>query len=1016
MLFAGGAAASPVATSDAQYTVLGRVFPDPLAGCQLIGASPCSPNAKGNIPAGQFIQYAEFLDALRYMNQRPEWRRYMEVWALDGKLGDGAGSGLGSDATAGNNLGRLEFTPRPEHQSAGLPTTTLDRKKSDLIVVRVTDETVPDKGKKRYALSLSIHGIERAGLEGGTRAMEDVVTAYTTGRATQPVVPASVAAGAPTFADVLKKAIVYFTYPNPDGWRRGAVSEGGVFFQRYNGNGVDINRDWPDIGFSFRPYSGLSEPEPRALSRFFGDVRSTTKSPFAAGDDLHGQPGADALSYTLLPHGRHDYAKDLRIRETAKAIHRATYEAVKWSPIVQPNDAPQGGGVPCSPAPVVSYCAKIYGQTWGTVYDTINYTTTGALGDWFDSSIGLGADGIDNEMSFSHLDKNIVFDPHTEQLHVDGNKSLIYAHLAQLLAPASGRFDVAGSKGYVPNRRLVRQEQVFQADPDKRTVPQDDIHDQRGIADPTDSGQTAFPFEVRRTAPAKGRPGIYDGGMRVDVTTTNADGIGTGLVTLKVQCKGCDDHPGVTEDDEWVTVAEDYNQSFVYAQAGVTAAVNRPQAFKADGSPVEWRAVVGQGSAITRMDIDFTSGPATTDGATGGDDPPVLKGYDVANTDFFRDLNKHVASSGQAFSTVDPRAVIGGGQSLAGLGSLVLADDPLPGFTGRFDGESGPSGPPTADFTFHSTGSVPGAGSRLPGTYETKEFTIGPDDGNAQMKVRIDWASSGDDFDLYLYRKDANGDEIAVDDSAASSTDHEEVVVPDPQAGDYVIYVDNWAASDPTWSGAVTFTAGTAQPDAGSGAFTTAEKDAWFDKLRAYVEGGGNLVLTDGALRALPELTGIAGSAIARQTVYAGQMAFATSASQTTLGDPLASGVDQEGARFNAGMRRQTFEPTPLGFAIQDAAGGDASFARQYDVDRQAFTAAGGRVAATSADSGARDAKPVYSRVTLGEIPIGQGTLRIAGALLPQPSEEFDHSLGLEPYAVTYTGYILWHNLLDTGG
>ena len=145
-------------------------------------------------------------------------------------------------------------------------------------------------------------------------------------------------------------------------------------------------------------------------------------------------------------------------------------------------------------------------------------------------------------------------------------------------------------------------------------------------------------------------------------------------------------------------------------------------------------------------------------------------------------------------------------------------------------------------------------------------------------------------------------------------------------------------------------------------------------------------------------------------------MAFATSPSESTLGDPLASGVDQEGARFNAGMRRQTFEPTPLGFAIQNADGADASSARQYDVDRAAFTAAGGRVAATSADSGAGDAQTVYGRVTLGEIAIGQGTLRIAGALLPQPSEEFDHTLGLEPYAVTYTGYILWRNLLTAGG
>jgi len=49
----------------------------------------------------------------------------------------------------------------------------------------------------------------------------------------------------------------------------------------------------------------------------------------------------------------------------------------------------------------------------------------------------------------------------------------------------------------------------------------------------------------------------------------------------------------------------------------------------------------------------------------------------------------------------------------------------------------------------------------------------------------------------------------------------------------------------------------------------------------------------------------------------------------------------------------------------------DGSFARQYDLDKAALTAAGGRVAATSANSGARNAVPVYTRVTLGEIRLG---------------------------------------------
>ena len=68
---------------------------------------------------------------------------------------------------------------------------------------------------------------------------------------------------------------------------------------------------------------------------------------------------------------------------------------------------------------------------------------------------------------------------------------------------------------------------------------------------------------------------------------------------------------------------------------------------------------------------------------------------------------------------------------------------------------------------------------------------------------------------------------------------------------------------------------------------------------------------------------------------------------------------------------------------------------------------------ATSADAGDRDAAADFDNVTIGEIPLGSGSIRIAGALLPQPTTEFDHTLGLEPYAVTYTGYIVFCNLID---
>jgi zinc carboxypeptidase len=1017
------ALATPVATNDGGYAALGRVFPDPLAGCQQAGSDPCSPNAQGNIAATQFIGIDEFVDAIRYMNSKPEWNKYMEILALDGKLGDG--SGKAAKDIDPNNTNPLEFTPDPKYVSAGIPTTDVGRKKSDLMVVRVTDESVPDEGKKRYALSLSIHGIERAGAEGGIRAMEDLVTAFALKRQTQPIAPTAVQAKAPDFAEVLRKTIIYFTLPNPDGWRRGSVSSGGVFFQRYNGNGVDPNRDWPDIGFAYRGYSAISEPETAAWIDFYTGVKAKTKSAFAAGDDLHGQPFADALSYTLLPHGRHLYDKNLRIQAAAIAIHKGTYEAIKWSPIVVPDDSPRGGDLgECEDTPLGTACGQIFAQTWGTVYDTINYTTTGALGDWFDSSVGLNADGIDNEMSFSHLDKNINFDPHTEQLHVDGNKALIYAHLTRMLdPPADTTFDADGRKAYVPNKRLKREEKSNQPAPPEGTVAQSTF----------DSGPTPapaggeFPFKVLsgpQPSNATVDPGknIFNGGMRIEVTDSNVQGIGNGLVTLKVQCKNCDEHPGVKESDEYVTVAEDFNQSFLYAQAGIVATVNRPQAVGRNGKPVEWRALVDGPTAAARVQVYFTQGPASASGDTGGGIPPVLRAYDVANTDFFDDLNGFMPAVDD-FRTIEPRQVIDGKQSLSGVDTIALADDALPGYTGDYGGvASRPTGGPTANKTFTSTASAPGGGQGAPrnppaGTFEDREFTIAANDNNKSAKVQSTWTGSANDWDMYVFRKTASGGLASEGSSAGGAPQTSEtVIIPDPAPGTYVVRMINFAAPDPTWTLKVEFTApppATATPSD----FTSEEKDRWLGKLREFVQGGGNLVLTDGALKALPDIVPdgkIPGSKVQRQRVYVGQSSFAFNANgPTTTKDVLLRDTSPVGARNNTGFRRQMFEPTPLGFAIQTEDGGDASFARQYAVDKETWEKAGGRSIAASADAGARDAGPVFDQVTIGELKLGQGQIRIAGALLPQPSEEYDHEWGLEPYSVTYTGYTIARNLLD---
>src|SRR3954471_18883570 len=127
------------------------------------------------------------------------------------------------------------------------------------------------------------------------------------------------------------------------------------------------------------------------------------------------------------------------------------------------------------------------------------------------------------------------------------------------------------------------------------------------------------------------------------------------------------------------------------------------------------------------------------------------------------------------------------------------------------------SGPPTPDIAYSGgadtspdpVGSVLGDGTDLPpGTYEDHPLTIAPDAGNASMTVRISWASSDDDWDLFLYTKDADGTLHPAGESANGNTTEEQVVIQNPTPGDYVARVANFTANDTkdeTYDGKVTF-------------------------------------------------------------------------------------------------------------------------------------------------------------------------------------------------------------------
>ncbi|MDQ4005010.1 MAG: NEW3 domain-containing protein, partial [Actinomycetota bacterium] len=784
-----------------------------------------------------------------------------------------------------------------------------------------------------------------AGIEGGIRAMEDLVTwaacsnpTYAAPAAGLPppacavegpfpkkIVESATQRDVPTAAQVLDQAVIYFVLPNPDGWARGQVSpveveDGsvntnyapGFFFQRYNGNGVDLNRDFPTRGYSFKPYSPGSEPETKALTTVLRGIReSTSDGQFTGGIDLHGMLTSHAFSYTLIGAGQRDYRKNALTVDTSVRTWEDQTQRMAWSPYVADANA---NGVQeeaqnefCFDAEVSSgtrgHAPACVADEWGTVIDTIGYQISGGIGDWFDSPIGLGGIGINNEMFTSHLAPNTVFEPALEQTHIDGNKGLIFSQLASLLTSGETTFDPTGKVGYVynptrlqvteparaKNPGLPSQNDIDVTLPCQSTPAGQNIDGACGEGTFGNSGATMF-YEFAVKGPNEG---IWNGGLTATYTGTNAAGTGvTNLSAMQIQhfVQG-----------QWQTVAYHFRQgggttqpqnatADLYLPTGQVASVNDPL-------PGRYRIFFQSPYELPgRLRIDFEN--ATAEGQ------PDQVAIDASSMDFFDELNQFVPE-GEEAQAIPVNEVLTDPTDLSKFDSIVVVNN---------------------------------LGRRA---YVTGTLGL-----------------SGDQATTY------------------------------------------------------------------------------FQNLRQFASRGGNLVLTDAALNALPEIGVVPNAAVREQIggrfpqeaqnlrdeTTAGNYAFQIDPGVVTYRDParfpLAENVGLPGAAEQELGRRQAVEPSPLGYSP------DYGFDRtpglsNWGVDRAVWQQACGTsncIAAMtqSPPDGGGDPTPL---VNLGQARLGHGTIRIAGIMLPDPvygPDGFnDHRYGVADYALTYTGWEVFQNLID---
>ena len=165
---------------------------------------------------------------------------------------------------------------------------------------------------------------------------------------------------------------------------------------------------------------------------------------------------------------------------------------------------------------------------------------------------------------------------------------------------------------------------------------------------------------------------------------------------------------------------------------------------------------------------------------------------------------------------------------------------------------------------------------------------------------------------------------------------------------------------------------------------------AYYANLRAWVERGGNLVLTDRALHSLTEMSVLPSGSVRNVNVY----------------QPYSNMVDLEhsmveGLRANA---RQLSEATLIGYGIGSTA------SPMTLVTRSEWEAAGGHTVGTAAGTLPGTSTSSGTQTSVGQLPLGDGVIRIMGGGLHMPTEANDHRYGLKDYSLTYSGLYIMEN------
>ncbi|SHL05205.1 Zinc carboxypeptidase [Haladaptatus paucihalophilus DX253] len=327
----------------------------------------------------------------------------------------------------------------------------------ELWVVEVTndiDDETAFQEKEKVFFSLSIHGDERSGAEAGSRFVQRLLDG-----------------DEPTVEAMLDHVVLLFAYTNPDGFsaRRqeylvnddpiGDPEPENNSFKRVTGTGVDPNRGYPTVGW-VNPAYYPAEPNGRDLQDDMpgvdDDVPTSPKEyeeivpdsldivealrgydNLNYGSDLHGMFWSSNFIEGLIVNDQYDHGElhdiyelnrraNVRVRDEIESdldARREQFEALNREYLID------GYGVP--PEYVDRYDTSVpeSGYEYGTIFDTIQYTTSGTLISWMshpEDQGGLGVTMMAHEMGWDNrVFDRMVFRPWLVDLQARGFQEVI---------------------------------------------------------------------------------------------------------------------------------------------------------------------------------------------------------------------------------------------------------------------------------------------------------------------------------------------------------------------------------------------------------------------------------------------------------------------------------------------------------------------------------------------------------------------------------------------------------------